>query len=369
MPQAQQYLDLIAGGNGLAPQPAPESTEGDPSTPMEGYGGVPSRAELLERLRAEIAYVKHVTSTTVNREQVSLLLEQADEGLARLFSDGDQAALEALLQSCRPCGVMGRTGVDGAVSDFKGRHFEGEIVLWAVRWYCRYGVSYRDLEQMMGERGISVDHSTIYRWVQRYAPEMEKRLRWQWRQPRSTSWRVDETYIKVRGQWAYLYRAVDKHGNTIDFYLSPTRNTAAGKRFLGKALRGLKDWEQPTVINTGKAPTYAAALAELKKEGRCPKDVQHRQVKYLNNVIEADHGKLKQLIRPVRGFKSLKTAYATIKGFEVMRALRKGQASAFNVTGDIRGEARIVERAFGLGASALSEVVSLLNNQLEAKAA
>jgi DDE domain len=110
------------------------------------------------------------------------------------------------------------------VSDFKGRHFEGEIVLWAVRWYCRYGVSYRDLEQMMGERGVSADHSTIFRRVQKYAPEIEKRLRWQWRRPRSTSWRIDETYVKVRGRWAYLYRAVDKFGNTIDFYLSPTRN-------------------------------------------------------------------------------------------------------------------------------------------------
>ena len=198
---------------------------------------------------------------------------------------------------------------------------------------------------------------------------MEKRLRWQWRVPRSTSWRVDETYVKVRGEWAYLYRAVDKLGNTIDFYLSPTRNTAAAKRFLGKALRGLKDWEQPDVINTDKAPTYAAALAELKKEGKCPKHTVHRQAKYLNNVIEADHGKLKQLIRPVRGFKTLKTAYAAIKGFEVMRALRKGQASAFNVSGDIRGEARIVERAFGPGASALSEVVSVLTNRLEAEAA
>ena len=133
--------------------------------------------------------------------------------------------------------------------------------------------------------------------------------------------------MKVRGQWTYLYRAVDKHGNTIDFYLSPTRNTAAAKRFLGKALNGLKDWEKPTVINTDKAPTYAAALAELKMEGKCPEETLHRQVKYLNNIIEADHGKLKQLIRPVRGFKTLKTAYATIKGFEVMRALRKGQAS------------------------------------------
>ena len=124
------------------------------------------------------------------------------------------------------------------MSEFKGRHFRGEIVLWAVRWYCRYAVSYRDLEAMMTERGVAVDHSTIYRWVQRFAPEMEKRLRWQWRRPQSTSWRIDETYVKVRGKWAYLYRALDKLGNTIDFYLSATRNTKAAKRFLGKALRG-----------------------------------------------------------------------------------------------------------------------------------
>ena len=208
---------------------------------------------------------------------------------------------------------------------------------------------------MMTERGVAVDHSTIYRWVQRFAPEMEKRLRWQWRRPQSRSWRVDETYIKVRGKWAYLYRAVDKLGNTIDFYLSATRNTKAAKRFLGKALRGLKEWEQPEVLNTDKAPAYAAAIAELKAEGKCPKDTRHRQVKYLNNVVEADHGKLKLLIRPVRGFKTMKTAYATIKGFEVMRALRKGQAGMFALQGGIVGEARIVERAFGLGPCALPQ--------------
>ncbi|MGH8324546.1 MAG: IS6 family transposase, partial [Steroidobacteraceae bacterium] len=122
------------------------------------------------------------------------------------------------------------------MSESKGRHFEGEIVLWAVRWYCRCGIGYRDLERMMGERGVSVDHSATYRWVQRYAPEIEKRRRWQWRGSRSTNWRVDETHVKVRGQWTCLYRAVDKRGNTVDFYLSPTRNTAAAKRFLGKAL-------------------------------------------------------------------------------------------------------------------------------------
>ncbi|NYZ16617.1 IS6 family transposase [Azospirillum sp. RWY-5-1] len=255
------------------------------------------------------------------------------------------------------------------MTDFKGRHFGGEIVLWAVRWYCRYGISYRDLGQMMAERGAPFDHTTIFRWVQKYAPEIETRLRWQWRCPRSTSWRVDETYVKVGGKWACLYREVDKHGNTIDFYLLPTRNTTAAKRFLNKALNGLKDGEKPTVINTDKAPTYGAALAELKAEGKCPEDTEHRQVKYLNNVVEADHGKLKQLIRPVRGFKTLKTAYATIKGFEVMRALRKGQAAAFNITRDVRGEARLVERAFCLGPCALAEVVQFVTTQLELQAA
>ena len=168
----------------------------------------------------------------------------------------------------------------------------------------------------------------------------------------------------MRGKWACLYRALDKLGNTIDFYLSATRNTRAAKRFLGKALKGLKDWEQPEVLNTDKAPTYAGALAELKAEGKCPMDTRHRQVKYLNNVIEADHGKLKQLIRPVRGFKTMKTAYATLKGFEVMRALRKGQSEMFALQGGIVGEARIVERAFGVGPCVLTEAMAWLQDRL-----
>ena len=219
-----------------------------------------------------------------------------------------------------------------------------------------------DARSVIAVGGLSrqVDHSTIYRWVQRFAPEMEKRLRWQWRRPRSRSWRIDETYVRVRGQWAYLYRALDKFGNTLDFYLSSTRNTKAAKRFLGKALNGLKDWELPEVLNTDKAPTYAGAIAELKAEGKCPNETRHRQVKYLNNVVEADHGKLKLLLRPVRGFKTLKTAYATIKGFEVMR---KGQAGIFALQDGIVGEARIVERAFGLGPCALTEVMALLQNR------
>ena len=167
--------------------------------------------------------------------------------------------------------------------------------------------------------------------------------------------------MKVRGKWTYLYRAVDKFGNTIDFYLSSTRSAKAAKRFLGKALRGLKDWEKPAKLNTDKAPSYGAAIAELKREGKLAAETEHRQVKYLNNVLEADHGKLKMLIKPVRGFKSMPTAYATIKGFEVMRALRKGQAQAWCLQPGIMGEVRLVERAFGIGPSALTETMIMLN--------
>ena len=210
------------------------------------------------------------------------------------------------------------------MGDFRWRHFRGDIILWAVRWYCRYGISYRNLEEMIEERGVDVDHTTLDRWVQHYAPEMEKRLRWYWKRPSiERSWRVDETYVKVKGQWTYLYRAVDKDGDTIDFYLSSTRNAKAAKRFLGKALNGLKDWEKPLKINTDNAPTYAIAIRELKAEGKCPEDTEHRQVKYPNNVIEADHGKLKLLIRPVRGSRPLRAESAVKEKAELSHFLRQ----------------------------------------------
>ena len=234
------------------------------------------------------------------------------------------------------------------MSDFKWRHYQGEIILGCVRWYCKYGISYRDLEEMMIERGIEVDHTTLYRWVQRYAPEIEKRLRYFWRPSLGLSWQVDETYIKVKGQWKYLYRAIDKQGHTIDFYLSSARTIQAAKRFLGKALRSLKPWERPSVINTDKAPTYAVAIKQLKDEGMCPKGLEHRQIKYLNNLIEADHGKLKRLIKPTLGFKSMKTAYATLKGFEVMRMFKKDQMRAWCYGKGIIGEIRLIERQFGI---------------------
>ncbi len=249
-------------------------------------------------------------------------------------------------------------------NDFKWRHFQGEIILWAVRWYCKYGISYRDLEEMMEERGVKVDHTTLYRWVQRYAPEIEKRLRYAWKPCLSSKWHVDETYIKVKGRWVYLYRAIDGDGKTVNFYLSRTRNSKAAKRFLGKALKSVKSYGKPDIINTDKAHAYNVAINNLKREGLCPKDTQHRNIKYMNNIIENDHARLKKLIKPTLGFKSMKTAYATIKGFEVMRAIKKGQAIAIRIQKGVHGEVRLIERAFGLGKSAMEDAFDFLSEEM-----
>ena len=152
-------------------------------------------------------------------------------------------------------------------------------------------------------------------------------------------------------------------------YLSSTRSAKAAKRFLGKALSRLKGWEKPHVINTDKAPSYGAAIGALKAKGKVSADTEQRQAKYLNNAVEADHGKLRRLVQPVRGFGTLPAAHATIKGFEVMRALRKGQAAVFNSTRDMLGEARMVERAFGVGASVPADAVTFLDDRLQPQAA
>jgi transposase-like protein len=228
------------------------------------------------------------------------------------------------------------------VNIFKRRHFKYDIIIWAVRWYCKYGISYRDLEEMLLERGVEVDHSTIYRWVQYYAPKILDKLKWYWKRQLGLSWRVDETYIKVKGKGVYLYRAIDKFGNTIDFYLSSTRNTSAAKRFLGKALKSVPNYCHPLSINTDKNAAYIGAIKQLKKEGKCHQNLEHRQIKYLNNRLESDHGKLKRLIKPTLGFKSMKTAYATIKRFEVMRMFKKGRFEMWKYGQGIKGEIRII---------------------------
>ena len=227
---------------------------------------------------------------------------------------------------------------------FKGRHFAPDIILLCTRWYCRYALSYRDLEEMMAERHLAVDHTTIYRWVQHYAPELERRV--QWCKPLHTStWYVDETYVKVRGEWMYLYRAIGDSGETLDFYLSQTRTTKATKRFLSKALTR-SPHHRPSVISTDKNRSYNGVIASLRKEGRLAPTCLHRRVKFLNNRLESDHGKLKQRIRPVRGFKSRKTAHNAIRGFEVMRMFRKGQFRSMVDSLAGGSEARYIGRLF-----------------------
>src|ERR671912_377506 len=222
------------------------------------------------------------------------------------------------------------------LSIFKRHRFPVAIIVLCVRWYCKYGISYRDLAEMMQERGVTVDPSTIFRWVQRYAPEIERRIRL-YQGPRSGSWRVDETYVRVGGRWKYLFRAVDKHGRLIDFMLSDRQNTRAAYRFLRKAVKTMSDYP-PESITTDKLASYPKAIRRLQNEGLLPKEVMHRTSKYLNNIIEADHGALKRVIRPTRGFQSMATASATIKGFEVMRMIRRGHCilQQPGTTGEIR---------------------------------
>jgi transposase-like protein len=222
------------------------------------------------------------------------------------------------------------------MSPFKRHRFPVEIILLCVRWYCKYGISYRDLAEMMQERGVAVAPSTIFRWVQRYAPEIEKRIR-PYQGPRSGSWRVDETYVRVGGKWKYLFRAVDKYGRLIASMLSDRRTTNAAYRFLRNAIKAMSHYP-PSSITTDKLASYPKAILRLQNEGLLPEDVVHRTSKYLNNNLEADHGALKRIIRPTRGFQTMKTAAATLKGFEIMRMIRRGHCipRERRATGEIR---------------------------------
>ena len=157
------------------------------------------------------------------------------------------------------------------LSLFKRRRFPVEIILLCVRWYCKFGISYRDLAEMMSERGVSVNPSTIFRWVQRYAPELEKRVR-PYQGHRSGSWRVEETYIRVGGRWRYLSRAVDKHGRLIASMLSDRRDAGVAYRFLRKALREMR-YSPPSSITTDKLASYPKAIRRLQKEGLLSRDV------------------------------------------------------------------------------------------------
>ena len=206
---------------------------------------------------------------------------------------------------------------------FKGRQFTAEVILWAVRWYLMFPISYRDLELMLADRGVMVDHTTIYRWIQAYAPEIEKRIRPHLRSSNGL-WRVDETYVKVKGRWTYLYRAVDSHGQTIDFLLSAKRDAEAAKRFFRKAL-GQPHTVNPRTITVDKNPAYPCAVEQMKEDGELWRRSRLRQAKYLNNIVEQDHRRVKRLVRPGLGFGSFWTARRTLAGYEVMAMMRKGQ--------------------------------------------
>ena len=208
---------------------------------------------------------------------------------------------------------------------FKGRQITAEIILWAVRWYLQFPISYRDLERMLADRGVQVDHTTLFRWIQAYAPELDKRVRPHLR-PTNGSWRVDETYIRVKGEWVYLYRAVDAAGQTIDFLLSPKRDAMAARRFFRKALKQ-PHTVNPRTITVDKNAAYPIATKAMKKEGALWRFAKLRQVKFLNNIVEQDHRRIKRLVRLGMGFKSFVTASQTIAGYEVMAMVCKGQVA------------------------------------------
>ena len=201
----------------------------------------------------------------------------------------------------------------------KRLHYPLEVMLVCVRWYAAYPLSLRHIEEMMAERGVFVDHATVHRWALKILPVLAAVFR---RRKRSvgTSWRMDETYIKVAGQWKYLYRAVDRDGDTIDFLLRAKRDCAAARCFLERAidLHGV-----PEKITIDKSGANTAAIQSVQADSGA--DIELRQSKYLNNIVEQDHRAIKRIVRPMLGFKSFRCARILIAGIETMHMIRKGQ--------------------------------------------
>ncbi|MFC4173514.1 IS6 family transposase [Microvirga sp. GCM10011540] len=212
---------------------------------------------------------------------------------------------------------------------FKGRHFDRSVILLCVRWYLAYNLSLRNLEEMMAERGISVDHATVHRWVVRYSPELLDRFNRR-KRPVSRKWHLDETYIKVRGRWMYLYRAIDSNGDTVEFWFSERRNLAAAKRFLRRALK--RHGRPERIVIDGSQTNREAILScdtTNRLQGRSRrrlKPIRIRQSAYLNNRIEQDHRAIKRRVRSMMGLKSMSSARAILGGIEMVHIIRKGQA-------------------------------------------
>lgn len=226
---------------------------------------------------------------------------------------------------------------------FKWRHFEPHLILGAVRWYLRFSLSYRDVQEPMTERGLEVDHSTIWRWVQRFAPELMQRLRPHLK-PTNRSWRVDETYVSVKGNWCDLCRAIDSQGATVEFFLSAFRHPDAAKSLFRRALRNGAHL-QPRVINTDLAPTYASATPALKRSGIIGRRCKHRPVQYLNNIHRTTERSKR--VNAKQGFRAFGAARRTIDGYEAMHMIRKGQVR-WLAGDDIIGQMRFVDQLFDL---------------------
>lgn len=200
-------------------------------------------------------------------------------------------------------------------SAFVGFRFPAEVIVVAVRWYLRFNLSYRDVEELLVERGVEVDHVTVYRWVQRFTPLLADAARFCRHSP-SDRWLVDETYVKVNGVWRYVYRAVDQYGQVIDVLVSARRDADAARRFFRRALSTLK--VTPAEVVTDAAAVYPGVLDELIPQA------WHHVERYANNPIEADHSQLKHRLRPMRGLRTDKTAQVIIAGHAFMQNLRRG---------------------------------------------
>ncbi|PHG09634.1 IS6 family transposase [Bacillus toyonensis] len=229
---------------------------------------------------------------------------------------------------------------------FKWKHYQPDIILLTVRWYLRYNLSFRDLVEMMEGRGLSLAHTTIMRWVHQYGPELNERIR-KHLKATNDSWRVDETYIKIKGEKMYLYRAIDSEGNTIDFYLSRKRDTKAAKCFLKKALASCHA-TKPRSITADDDKAYPVAIRELKEEKCIPHRTPLRVKKYLNNIIEQDHRFIKKRIRNMLGLKSLQTATKMIAGIEAMHMVKKGQTLLGEKS--VQRQIYLINELFGLKA-------------------
>jgi transposase-like protein len=200
-------------------------------------------------------------------------------------------------------------------SAFAGFRFPSDVIVLAVRWYLRFGLSYRDLEELLIERGVEVDHVTIYRWVLRFTPLLADAAR-PCRHRVGDRWSVDETYVKVAGRWRYVYRAIDQFGQVIDVFVSPQRDTKAAQRFFERAIGTTRI--APTEVTTDQAPVYPAVLEELLPAAL------HRTDRYANNRIECDHGRLKARLRPMRGLNQDRSARVIIAGHALVQNLRRG---------------------------------------------